>query len=230
MTNANRTRRLSPIITAFVLLLLWQAALAGTLPLPDDAQNISREIADRCPACLDQGFSPTGTADIGFGRKFFPNFFLGDPARGLLISYVVAGETYVSLLRENELSSAKAALAKAFRKARLFVIEKNGYDVHGPLPPDSVEVTVTEALHRCLHQTTRPLCCCCTDCVAECCEKKLGSTAVTLRWTDPLHEGGSIIYTYYPHPGASRVVTFDGAGKQTQLRWCLDAGGAGFLR
>jgi len=230
VTNANRTRRLSPIITAFVLLLLRQAALAGTLPLPDDAQNISREIADRCPACLDQGFSPTGTADIGFGRKFFPNFFLGDPARGLLISYVGGGETYVSLLRENGLSSAKAALAKAFRKARLFVIEKNGYDVHGPLPPDSVEVTVTEALHRCLHQTTRPLCCCCTDCVAECCEKKLGSTAVTLRWTDPLHEGGSIIYTYYPHPGASRVVTFDGAGKQTQLRWCLDAGGAGFLR
>jgi len=230
VTNANRTRRLSPIIVAFILLLFRQAALAGTLPLPDDAQNISREIADRCPACLDQGFSPTGTADIGFGRKFFRNFFLGDPARGILISYVMSGERYVALLRENGLSSAKAALAEAFRKARLLVIEKNGYDVHGPLPPDSVEVTVTEALHRCLHQTTRPLCCCCTDCVAECCEKKLGSTAVTLRWTDPLHEGGSIIYTYYPHPGASRVVTLDGAGKQTQLRWCLDAGGAGFLR
>ncbi len=203
---------------------------AGALPIPETAKTILTQIADQCAACPDDGLSPAGNADIGFGEKFFVNFFAGDPVRGILVSYIMAGEDYVSVLRKNDLKRAKEILRKAFRNTKLFVIERKQYLVHSVLQPKSVEVNVTDQLHNCLHGSTWPLCCCCTDCSEECCEKRLGSTAVTICWDDPLQESRTITYTWYPHPGSSKIYTVTAEGNRTEMRWCFDSAGPGFLK
>lgn len=228
-----RTRKGVLLVVALVVtcLPLWETGLAGTLPLPEAAApHLSDQIHTQCPECLDRGFFPSGTADIGFGKRFFPNLFVGNPGRGMLISYIMSGESYVAHLRQDDLETARAALRKAFSAARLFLIERPHYRVHMADPPKSVAVILTPALHACLHGSGRPLCCCCTDCQTECCEKRLGSTAVTVRWTHPLKSDQTITYTYYPHPGTSKVYTVTADGTRKDLRWVLDSAGPGFLK
>jgi hypothetical protein len=220
-------------------LLLWMGSVlflggntvkAGTLPLPEEAKGVMQQIAAQCDQCLQNGFAPTGTAKIGFGKKFFANFFQGEPSHGILISYTMPADAYLAVLRQNTRQQAMALLQKAFSETKLFVVEKQGYRVHGALSPKSVEVILPEPLHKCLNSTAKPLCCCCTDCASECCEKKLGSTSVAIRWDDPFLSGRTIIYTWYPHAGASMVRILSVDGKRAETRWCLDSAGPGRLQ
>lgn len=219
------------LITACCSLFVYShAAFAGTLPLPEAAKTISTQISEQCPGCLDMGFSPAGTENIGFGKKFFPNFIMGTRERGVLVSYIMAADSYISVLRKNDLKHAKNILKRDFSDIKLFIVEKKGYGVFAALQPQSVEVNVTDQLHACLLGSDKPLCCCCTDCKEECCEKRLGSTHVTVRWNDPMHAGQTIVYTWYPHAGDSKIHTLTADGRRTELRWCLDSSGPGFLK
>lgn len=213
-----------------VLLAAANTADAGTLPLPEEAKGVMKQISAQCDQCLYNGFSPTGTANIGFGKKFFANFFQGRPSRGILISYAMPAKAYLAVLRHNSRQQAMSLLRKSFSKVKLFVVEKQGYRVHAALTPKSIAVTLPDQLHRCLHATTKPLCCCCADCASECCEKKLGSTSVAVSWDDPFQSGRTVIYTWYPHAGASTVRILTADGKRAETRWCLDSAGPGRLQ
>lgn len=203
---------------------------AGTLPLPDDAAVIIDQIADQCDSCLGEGFSPSGNADIGFGNKFFANFFMGQPSRGILVSYIMDAESYLAILRSNDREMAEARVKEAFARTRLFVVRQQQYRVTAVLSPTSIEVRLPARLHACLRGTSKPLCCCCTDCASECCEKSLGSTAVVLHWIDPMRPDRSIVYSWSPHAGDSIIRTLAADGKAIAIRWCLDASGPGFLK
>ncbi len=219
------------IIAGCLLLALPGRGFTGTLPLPEAAKSIRSHISSQCDGCLERGFSPTGSGNIGFGKNFFPNFFQGTPARGMLVGYIMPGKDYIKVIRENELQQAKKILHNAFSRTGLFVVEKEGFRVHSVLQPREVDVTITDKLHRCLNGTNRQLCCCCTtDCADECCEKRLGSTSVTIRWDDPMQTSQTIEYTWYPHAGASKIRTITADGRRTQIRWCLDSAGPGFLQ
>ncbi len=212
-------------------LLLCAGTRSNTLPLPDSAKSIIPKIAEQCEACLKQGLSPTGTGEIGFGKRFFSNFFLGNPEVGILMSYVMDGKEYKTIIRENPLEAAKDSLRAAFEKTKLILIEKDGMRVQVLDKPVQVRVVLTPKLHQCLYRSAKPLCCCCTQsCEKECCEKELGSTCVLVQWQDPLDPAKRLEYAYYPYPGYSRVYDLDTKGKKTDLRWCLDSQGPGFLR
>lgn len=204
---------------------------SNSLPLPESAKSITKEISDQCEECLAKGFSPTGTDKIGFGKNFFQNFFLGSPEVGILVSHIVTGKEYEKTLREHEYEKAKRILLQQFANARVFVIERKSFKVNISGKPEELRVVLTKELHQCLHRSTNPLCCCCTaDCKSECCEKGLGSTYVLMKWKNPLNPEQSIEYTYYPHLGDSRVYNVDKLGNRKALRWCLDSQGAGFLK
>ncbi len=214
-----------------VLIVAANTVEAGTLPLPEEAKGVMDQIAAQCEKCLQNGFSPVGTATIGFGKKFFANFFQGDPSHGILISHAMPTEAFLSVLRHNTRPQAMALLQKSFSEIKLFVVEKQSYRVHAALRPKSVAVNLPEPLHRCLNNTAKPLCCCCTDCASECCEKKLGSTSVAVSWDNPFQPGRAILYTWYPHAGASTVRIFSADEKRAdETRWCLDSAGPGHLQ
>ena len=215
----------------FLVVLLCGASSRHSLPLPESARTVLEKISDQCPECLEQGFSPTGTDKIGFGKRFFPHFFLGNPGVGILVTHIMTGEAYKRLLHERNLEEARRMLREAFEKTRLVVIEKNGHRVHVSGSPEDVTVVLTKKLHQCLYGSAKKLCCCCTaSCEAECCEKGLGSTYTRMRWKDPLASGQFIEYTFYPHLGESRVFHIDASGKRKDLRWCLDSQQPGFLK
>ena len=222
-------------MTCFILcsVLFWfcNVSHAGILPLPDYAKSIIVQIEAQCDGCLEKGFSPSGNDKIGFGKNFFPNFFLGTPKAGILVSHVMTGKQYEALLRQGDLEEVKEALLQKFVGIKLVVIEWKDCNVHVSGKPKEVRVVLTKELHKCMYHSTNPLCCCCTtNCETECCEKKLGSTYVLIRWKDPLNADQSIEYAYYPHSGASRIVTVNESGKRENFRWCLDSAGRGFLK
>lgn len=204
---------------------------AGVLLLPDPAKSITYQISVQCDNCLEKGFFPSGTDGIGFGKAFFPNFFLGSPEVGMLVSHDIAENHYERVLRDSDYTNAKMTLLRRFQRTKLIVIERKGYRVHISHKPKEVTVVLRKELHQCLYRTSNLLCCCCTaNCETECCEKKLGSTYVLIRWEDPLNAEQSIEYGYYPHAGYSRIVTIEESGKRRDLRWCLDSAGPGFLK
>ncbi len=188
------------LFTFTLLFLFCTPSYSGVLKLPKSAKAIINNISEQCEDCLENGFSPAGSVDIGFGKKFLPNFFSGSPGIGILVSHIMTGKTYKTLLRENKYEKAKESLAREFNEIKLFVIEKSGYKVHMSKKPDAVNVVLNKKLHQCLYDTEKPLCCCCTtSCQDECCEKKLGSTHILIRWKDPLNENLIIEYKYSPH-------------------------------
>ena len=212
------------------VLLGGGAAFGKRLPLPGDARKIKDGIAQYCRDCLKEGFIPTGTHKIGFGKHFSPNFFTGHPKRGILISSVIKGAEFQKHLRTLPYDTLTDILIDRFRRLKLFVIEYDTLNVHFLRAPENVRVVVSKELHECLFRTKRPLCCCCTQgCETECCEKKLGSACVVTRWTDPLNPKRTLEYQYFPHAGASRLFEIDHAGKRKHVRWCLDASGPGYL-
>jgi hypothetical protein len=214
-----------------LLVLLCDYSYSGLLQLPNSAKLIINNISDQCEKCLENGFSPTGTAEIGFGKDFFPNFFLGNPETGILLSHIITGKQYEKVLRENTYEKVKDILCKEFKRTKLFVIEKKGFKVHISKSPTEVKVILTKDLHQCLYNSSKPLCCCCTtNCESECCEKKLGSTYILVRWEDPLNSEQLIEYTYHPYLGASKIYSIDELGKRKNLRWCLDSLEPGFLQ
>jgi len=222
------------IIFCLILLTGMQAARSQpgrSLPFPDSAKDIIATTVEReCPGCSEDGFFPTGTEKIGFGRNFYPHFFTGDPAAGILINQVPLKRMYKDLLREPDYSKLKEKLKGLFAETRLVIIEKESQAVHVTGPPASATVTLTQKLHQCLASTNRKLCCCTASSENECCEKKLGSTFVAVQWPDPLNPAYTWEYRYFPHPGDSKLSRLDTTGKKTELRWCLDSDGPGFLR
>ena len=222
-----------------ILLILFSLNLSGglnpvyggTLPLPQSAESIIKQIMEKCPDCLEKGFAPSGNAEIGFGKFFFSNFFIGQPETGALVSYVMSGEKYLANLKTYDLKSSKARLYQRFEKTRLFLIEKFNYKVHIIDQPEEVVIVIPATLHKCLYQTDKPLCCCCTaSCESECCEKKLGSSYVRIRWNHPFDTSQKIVYTYYPTAGTSQIYFTDETGNKKDIRWCLDSAGPGFLK
>ncbi len=210
--------------------LTAQSRPGRSLPLPDSAKGIIAAVGDQCPDCLAAGFVPTGTDKIGFGKNFYPNFFLGNPPVGILIHQVPTKAAYNDLLRNPDYIVLKETLAGLFSKTRLVLIEKECGVVHVTGSPDSITVTLTQKLHQCLASSGKPLCCCCTaGCETECCEKSLGSTYATVQWKDPLKPGHMIEYRYFLHPGDSKLLRLDETGRKTELRWCLDFDGTGSL-
>ncbi len=219
------------VFILFLTVFLCGFSSPRSLPLPESARSILQKISDQCPECLEQGFSPSGTNEIGFGRRFFPHFFLGNPEVGILVTHIMTGEAYKRLLHKGDFEEASRMLREAFGKTRVVVIEKKGHKVYVSGRPQDVTVVLTKKLHQCLYGSAKPLCCCCTTgCEAECCEKRLGSTYTQVRWKDPLDSKQFIEYTYYPHLGYSKVFHIDASGKKKNLRWCLDSQQPGFLR
>ncbi len=217
--------------TYVLLFLFCSPSYSGSLKLPKSAKSIITNISEQCEDCLENGFSPTGTMDIGFGKRFFPNFFSGTPEIGFLVSHIMTGEKYKTLIRENEYEKAKDILVQEFNGIKLFVIEKSGFKVHILKKSEEVSIVLKEGLHQCLHNTEKPLCCCCTTrCQDECCEKKLGSTHILVRWKDPLNENQTIEYRYSPHSGDSIIYNVNISGKRINLKWCLDSTGPGVLK
>jgi len=150
---------------------------------------------------------------------------------GILVSHIMTGDEYKVLLRENNYEKARNILVQKFSEIKLFVVEKTGYNVHISRKPDAVNLTLKEELHQCLYNTKKPLCCCCTNnCQDECCEKKLGSTFILIRWKNPLNAEQIIEYKYFPHSGDSIIYHVDHSGKCINLRWCLDSTEPGFLK
>ena len=219
------------VFTYIFLFLFCSPSYSGSLKLPESAKSIITNISEQCEDCLKNGFSPTGTMDIGFGKRFFPNFFSGTPEIGILVSHIMTGERYKTLIRKNGYEKAKDILVQKFNETKLFVVEKSGYKVHFLKKPEEVNINLKEGLHQCLYNTEKPLCCCCTtSCRDECCEKKLGSTNILIRWKDPLNENQIIEYIYSPHSGDSKIYNVDNSGKKINLRWCLDSTKPGFLK
>ncbi len=218
------------VFTFVFLFLFCSYSYSGSLKLPESAKTIITNISGQCEDCLKNGFSPIGTEDIGFGKRFFPNFFSGTPEIGILVTHIMTGEKYKMLIRENEYEKAKDILFQKFNGIKLFVVEKSGYKVHISKKPEEVSVALKEKLHECLYKTKKPLCCCCTtNCKDECCEKGLGSTHILIRWKNPLDSEQVIEYRYSPHSGDSLIYNVDNSGKRINLRWCLDSTEPGFL-
>ena len=227
----DQKRTLGFFLFFLIFVLSCGFSYSHPLPLPNSAKSILAKISSQCGQCLDKGFSPTGTDKIGFGKDFYPNFFLGSPEVGILVSHVMNGKEYEKILRKCEHEKARDTLLQEFSRTTLFVIEREGYKVHISGTPQEVKVILTKELHQCLYNSSKPLCCCCTpNCEAECCEKRLGSTYVLVRWEDPLDSEQRIEYTYHPYLGASKIYTIDKFGKTMNLRWCLDSLGPGFLK
>ncbi len=214
-----------------ITVLTVQSQTGRSLTLPKSANRIITAIKEQCPDCLTEGFVPAGTNKIGFGQHFYPHFFMGDPKVGILINRIPTKAAYKDFLRQPDYGNLKETLAGLFSKARLVVITKEAYAAYITSPPEAITVTLTAALHKCLSSSDRPLCCCCTNsCENECCEKRLGSTFVVMRWPDPLKLGHMIEYHYFPHLGDSKLMRFDETGRKTEHRWCLDSDGPGLLR
>jgi len=220
------------ILFLMACVILWNpACYAKTLTLPESAKTIIQQIKTQCQSCLEKGFSPTGTGNIGFGKKFFPNFFTGTPQTGLLVSHIIKGVNFIDIIRNNQFKTAHNKLMEAFKNTRILIVEKKNLKVHLSETPLEVQLILKESLHQCLYQTEKPLCCCCTEnCDMECCEKKLGSTFVYAKFSHPLFPQQYIEYRYYPLLGSSTLKEVDPSGKEKSLRWCIDSQGPGFLK
>jgi hypothetical protein len=63
-------RTLGFLLVCFLLLCGFSGP--NVLPLPPSAKPIIDRIAEQCGDCLKNGFSPTGTDRIGFGKISIP--------------------------------------------------------------------------------------------------------------------------------------------------------------
>lgn len=168
---------------------------AAELRLPREASGILAAIAAACPTCAATGFTPCGSPEIGWGVRFARHALLGRPRRGYLVGFALAGADFRALARATPYPTLVAALRERFAASRLVVIEDGFARVRILDRPEDVAVTFPEALHRCVADPTRPWGCCVGDCTRECCEKGLGSPAVTLAWTD----GDERVTFHYSH-------------------------------
>lgn len=167
-----------------LLLVTREDASGGELRLPATAAVIAAEIAAACPTCPAAGYVPCGSPDVGWGRRWAPHAFLGTPRRTYLPTFTLSGGEFRRLARTTEYGSLVDALRTRFAATRLVVVDDAFGGVRVLPPPASVEVTFPEALHACVRDGNRAWACCATDCRHECCEKSLGSPAVTLTWPD----------------------------------------------
>ena len=200
------------------------------MSVPRDARAIVERVGELCPECLDAGFVPCGSADIGFGPHFFPYFFRGEPATGYLVTRAVTAEEFREALRRTRHDALELELRRRFAAVRLIAIAKRDYAVELAGPPFSLEVTTPRKLHECAFGTDKPLCCCCAGCAeAECCEKRLGSPAIELRWRDPLRSDRTLVYRPAPLGGTSLLHSTRPDGRRHNVRFCLDDAGPGRL-
>lgn len=171
-------------VLALVALAAATPTLAADLQLPAAASGLLARIAADCPDCATTGYTPCGSADVAWGRRFAATAFLGTPKRGYLATFAMTGQEFRTLARTTDYATLRTTLHGRFAKTRLVVIE-NDFTTARVLPnPTTVTVTFPEPLHTCIHGTDHPWGCCTGDCKHECCEKGLGSPMITMQWTD----------------------------------------------
>ncbi len=223
----------------FVLNAIWLIIVLGnigivyaeTLLLPKQAQIIRDSIAKECPSCIETGFIPCGNQDIGFGRMFFKNFFMGQPATGCLLSYEMSADDFFADMRVTPYNELLNKTKNRFSSARLIVVSKDNYSVFISGAPEEVEVKIPEALHACGFQNNKPFCCCCrSSCKEECCDKEYGSISIRIRWQDPQVSGRKIEYMFYPGSVTSQLYYISANKRKTGFRFCADKGGHGKLK
>lgn len=167
----------------FIVLILPIAGFAADLPVPN-ARALIAAIATACPDCQSSGYTGCGSQDVAWGRRFARTALLGTPKRAYLLTFTMSGEDFRKLARTTPYEQLEKVLHDRFATTRLVVIE-DAFKFARVLPvPTSVEVTFPKSLHDCVHDTDHPWGCCTGDCEHECCEKRLGSPMVTLKWTD----------------------------------------------
>ena len=212
---------MATLLTAVLLLL-------GGRPLwvPREASILPERVQTACPDCDDVSFVPCGDAEIGYGKRFFGHFFAGQPAAGYLVTHVVAPDSFLEEMRATPHDEFVAARGRDFAGMRLIGVRQEGYEARSAAPL-SVEVEVPRGLHACVSGSSKPVCCCCAGCAeGECCEKRLGSATVTVRFQDPLRSGRSLEYSYAPL-GGGRSLLYErtASGKRIDVRFCLDLPG-----
>ena len=168
---------------------------AAELPLPRNGARILAAIASACPTCAATGFTPCGSPAVGWGGRFAPHAFLGAPKRGYLVTFTLSGSEFRDLARSTPYPALLATLRERFAATRLVVADDAFARARVLGRPEDVEVSFPEGLHACVADPTRPWGCCVGECDNECCEKGLGSPAVTLGWTD----GEERITYHYAH-------------------------------
>jgi len=218
-------------LAAMLVLGLPAVAAGGEwLPVPRDARAVIERVGELCRECIDAGFAPCGSAEIGFGSRFFPHFFRGEPATGYLVTHAITGQEFREALRRTRHDALELELRRRFAAVRLIAVTQRDYAVQLAGPPLSVRVTVPRKLHARASGTSKPLCCCCAGCAeAECCEKGLGSPVVELLWRDPLRPNRTLVYRPAPLGGTSLLYSTRPDGRRDDVRFCLDDAGPGRL-
>lgn len=180
---------------AATLVGLATSAVAVELQLPSGTDGLRARLATECPTCATAGYVACGSADVGWGRRFAPAAFLGDPPRAYLVTFTLTGEEFRARARATDHATLVGELKDRFAPARLVVFERGFRDARVLPAAERVTVRVPEALHACVQHRDRRWGCCVGGCHGECCEKELGSPTVELAWTD----GGETLTFHYGH-------------------------------
>jgi hypothetical protein len=188
---------------ALASLLVWcvpAVAYAADIRLPAGAAALPAQIAAACPECPARGYTPCGSADVAWGRRFASTALLGVPKRGYLVTFTLTADDFRTLARSTDYEPLLTTLHDRFATSRAVVIEDGFSEARVLASPTRVAVTFPKPLHQCLRDTTHPWGCCISDCHKECCEKDLGSPRVDLEWQD----GAESLHFHYTHtPGTT---------------------------
>lgn len=182
-------------VLALVALAVATPTLAADLPLPTAASGLLARLAADCAECATAGYTPCGSEDVGWGRRFATAALLGTPKRGYLATFTMTGQEFRVLARTTAYATLLTTLHDRFAKTRLVVIEEAFTNARVLPHPTNVTVSFPEPLHTCVHDTERPWGCCTGNCKHECCEKALGSPKITMEWAD----GDEQLTFHYTH-------------------------------
>ncbi len=191
---SHRTRAF--VVGAWLLVVAPPATLrAAELGLPPGTGTLAATIAASCPACAATGYTPCGSPDVAWGKRFATAALRGTPQRGYLLTFTMTGQDFRALARSTPYDTLLNTLRERFATTRLVVLEEAFKDARVLPNPEHVAVTFPKPLHDCVHGSNRPWACCVSDCHDECCEKSLGSPTIDLHWTD----GTEKVAFHYSH-------------------------------
>jgi hypothetical protein len=198
-------------------------AHAAELGLPATAAALPGRIAAACPECAARGYTPCGSAEIAWGRRYAKTALRGTPRRGYLVTFTMTANDFRALARATaDHTALVTTLRDRFGASRLVVLEDRFEDARVLAVSPTVAVTFPEPLHRCLRETTRPWGCCVSDCKRECCEKDLGSPGIDLEWRD----GEESLRFHYTHTTGTTWLTRRTSAGETHYFCLTDARGA----
>lgn len=142
------------LLFAMAIFAASSTAFGFALKIPDRDKALLERIEAVCKGCSKKPMIACGDRDVGYGEKFFPHFYQGNPAMGYLIIAPAKDYAYRKIREGFELivqdgKKGEAALKKAYENSSLITVSQTDGRV-SLTSPEHMTISIPEPFVSCL--------------------------------------------------------------------------------